>query len=124
MEENDELADIKTLTAKENITIMKKLVRAWDLGPMKAYDNNVGNRIFWKTLGDKLYISIDEARRLSCASCEHGNIDPKYLKAMEHIPYNRFDKDGGMRVWCDKFDFICHATRVCQAWEDEDGTSD
>ena len=119
MQEDDELMDAKAITAKENITIMKKLVKDWGLGPVKAYDNNVGNNVFWKALGDKLYISINEARRLSCASCEHGEIGPDYLKAMEHVPYNKYDKDGGIRVWCKKFDFICHANRCCAAWEED-----
>jgi len=113
----EELADAKALTARENMVVMKKLVKDWGLGPSKAYDNNIGNNSFWKMLADKWYISLEEARRRSCASCEYGRITPEYLKAMEHVPYNRFDRDGGIRVWCDKFDFICHATRCCSAWE-------
>jgi len=120
MEEND-LQEAKSLTTRGNLVIMKKLVKDWHLGPDKAYDNNISNNKFWNSIAKKWYVSLDEARRRSCANCEYGEIGPDYLKAMEHVPYNRFDKDGGMRVWCTKFDFICHATRVCQAWDkDED----
>ena len=116
---NEDLKDAKLLTAQGNLYIMKKLVKDWNLGPAKAYDNNIGNNAFWHTIAKKWYITADEARFRSCANCEHGNISPKFLKAMKHVPYNKFDKDGGMRVWCNKFDFICHATRVCVAWEED-----
>ena len=33
-------------------------------------------------------------------------------------PYTiKFDKDGGGRGYCHKFEFICHNLRVCKAWE-------
>lgn len=115
--ENDyvEYGDAKALTAKSNMTIMRKLVRDWNLGPIVGIDNNQGNNKFWKGFAIKMDITTKEARRLSCANCEYGSIKPKALESMEHIPYNKYDKDGGMRVWCDKFDFVCHAIRVCQA---------
>jgi len=109
--------EAKDLTAKGNMKIMRSLVKDWNLGPTAAHSNNQGNSEFWKSLADKLHIDVKAARRRSCANCENGNIQPLALKAMEHIPYNKYDKDGGMRVWCEKFDFICHATRSCQAWE-------
>jgi len=114
------LQEARELTAKENITTMRKLVRDWGLGPTVAYDNNQGNLKFWRATAAKKYVSIAEARRMSCANCEYGNIGPEALEAMEHIPYNKYDKDGGMRVWCEKFDFVCHATRVCHAWDSEE----
>ena len=110
--------EAKALTPKKNIEIMRGLVKDWHLGPAVAYDNNQKNAPYWRKLGAVMGMDEAAARRLSCASCRYGNIQPKYLKAMEHIPYNKFDKDGGMRVWCEKFDFICHANRVCQAWEE------
>lgn len=118
--ENDELQDAKSLTAKQNITIMRKLVKDWGLGPTIGIDNNQGNTSYWKARAKKWYISLPAARRRSCANCEYGNISPMYLEAMEHVPYNKFDKDGGSRVWCDKFDFICHSVRVCEAWDKPD----
>ena len=114
----DKFKEAKELTEQENMKIMRRLVRDWHLGPIKAYDNNIGNPKFWNELAKIWNISVKEARRSSCANCEYGKIEPAALEAMEHIKYNKFDKDGGIRVWCEKFDFICHATRVCQAWED------
>lgn len=114
------LDDARMLTAKGNITIMRKLVKDWHLGPDKAYDNSTGNSRFWNSIAKKWYISEEKARRRNCMNCEYGKTSPEFLEAMEHIPYNRFDKDGGQRVWCEKYDFICHATRVCSAgdWDD------
>jgi hypothetical protein len=39
---------------------------------------------------------------------------------MESITLDKFDMDGGGRGYCEKFDFVCHNLRVCQAWEEED----
>jgi len=115
---DNDLNEAKKLTANENMRIMRWLVKDWNLGPKVAYDNNQGNNRFWIEIAKKWSITTKEARRRSCANCEYGKIEPKYLEAMEHVPYNRFDRDGGIRVWCDKYDFICHATRVCMSWED------
>ena len=117
LDKAEDLAAAEALTSSKNLEIMISLAENWTLGPNKAYDNNQKNDKFWEDLAKKWFVSVDESRRRSCANCEHGNISPEFLKAMEHVPYNKFDNDGGMRVWCDKFDFICHATRVCQAWE-------
>jgi len=114
----DDLKEAKELTPRENMRILKWLVKDWNLGPKVAYDNNQGNNAFWNGIAKVWGIPTKEARRRSCANCEYGKIEADYLEAMEHIPYNKFDKDGGMRVWCDEFDFICHATRVCQKWEE------
>jgi len=111
-------AEAKELTVVENKKTMKRLIKDWGLGPAIGIDNNQGNNIFWKKYAGKMGIEVAEARRQSCANCEHGKIDPAALEAMEHIPYNKFDKDGGMRVWCEKFDFVCHATRVCIAFDE------
>lgn len=107
--------DAKKLTPKGNILILRKLVKDWGLGPEVAYDNSQKNNAFWKRSAKKWYITEAEARRRNCMNCEYGKVDPAYLEAMEHIPYNKFDRDGGQRIWCEKFDFICHATRVCLA---------
>jgi len=116
MMEND-IREAKDLTVKDNLDIMRWLLDDWHLGPKIAVDNNQGNNEFWGNMAKVWRVTDKEARRKSCANCEYGHIDPEHLEAMEHIPYNKFDKDGGMRVWCDRFDFICHATRVCQNWE-------
>jgi Tfp pilus assembly protein PilV len=110
------LLEARNLTAVKNMSIMENLVEHWHLGPKVAYDNQQKNDEFWESLAKVMFVTVDEARRYSCASCKYGNIRPEFLKEMEHIPYNDLDKDGGIRVWCDKFDFICHTTRVCQAY--------
>jgi len=116
--EDNDMQDVLDLTPKENIRIMRWLVKEWNLGPKVGIDNNQGNAAYWNNMSKVWGITPKEARRRSCANCEYGKLEPDDLKAMEHIPYNSYDKDGGMRVWCEKFDFICHATRVCQNWED------
>jgi len=114
-----DLTEIKELTVKKNILTMRSLVKDWSLGPNIGIDNNQGNSVYWDKISKIWDIPATEARRRSCANCEYGKLEPMHLEAMEHIPYNKFDKDGGMRVWCEKFDFICHATRVCQAWDQD-----
>jgi len=117
--EDNDLKEAKELTAKDNIKIMKWLVKDWNLGPIVGIDNNQGNNIYWKKIAGVWRIDTKEARRRSCANCEYGRVSPEWLEAMEHVPYNKYDKDGGMRVWCDQYDFICHATRVCARWEED-----
>lgn len=115
-----DIEEAKQLTVKENAETLKRLVADWGLGPSVGIDNMQGNASFWISAARKWNISVEEARRRSCANCEYGEISPEYLEAMEHIPYNKYDKDGGMRVWCEKWDFICHALRVCQSWDPAD----
>ena len=115
----EDMQEAEKLTVKKNFDTVRWLVKDWNLGPKVAYDNNQKNTSYWNRLAAIWGISTKEARRRSCANCEYGSNDTEILEAMEHIPYNALDKDGGMRVWCDKFDFICHATRVCQKWEED-----
>jgi len=61
-----------------------------------------------------------EARRRLCANCEYFQNDPMFQAKMEAIPLDKFDMDGGGRGYCEKFDFICHNLRACQAWEEDD----
>ena len=42
------------------------------------------------------------------------------MRAMEKVPFNKLDADGGGRGYCHRFDFICHNLRTCQAWERKD----
>lgn len=120
----ESVREAEELTIKGNSQIMKGLVDSRGLGPLVAKDNMQGNAAFWITSAKKWNISAKEARRRSCANCEYGKINTDYLKAMEHIPYNKYDKDGGIRVFCDKYEFICHATRVCQSWEEDTDEKD
>ena len=114
MEEND---DMTSLTAKGNMIITKTLVKDWSLGPKKATVDTKANKDYWSGLAKLWYVSEKEARRRFCANCEYFNNTPAALMNLEHIPINRFDRDGGGRGFCTKFDFICHNLRVCLAWD-------
>jgi hypothetical protein len=86
----------------------------WMLGPEKV---NQPNSEYWRKLGNIWRISPDQAKRNLCANCEYFNDSPDMLAQMESVPEDDYDKDGGGRGFCQKFDFICHNLRTCQAWE-------
>jgi len=110
--------------AKENLAITKWLSEYWHLGPEVGSENPGDNKPFWSKAA--LIWDMDEAdaRRRLCANCEYFVDTPKMLKALEKIPFNKFDETGGGRGFCKKFDFICHNLRVCQAWESNDPMSE
>lgn len=100
---------------KDEVMKNRDFVKAnWMLGPEKTQQPNSE---YWRKLATVWRISPDQARRNLCANCEYFNDGPDMLAKMEQIPEDAFDKDGGGRGWCNKFDFICHNLRVCQAWE-------
>jgi hypothetical protein len=37
---------------------------------------------------------------------------------MKSVPENAFDRNGGGRGYCHKYEFICHNLRVCDSWEE------
>jgi hypothetical protein len=118
-DEIDDLKDAKELTPEKNIKIMKDLVKNWNLGPIKASELRTANKHFWSNIAKVWYLTEKEARRRNCGNCEYGRTAPVWLESMEHIPNNAFDNNGGGRVWCTKFDFICHNLRVCMAYEEK-----
>ena len=65
-------------------------------------------------------VKPEQAKRQLCANCEYFDDTPEMLKMMENVPQDVFDKDGGGRGYCHKFDFICHNLRTCMAWEGKD----
>lgn len=107
-------------SAKENQTITMRLMEYWHLGPEVASPKPGDNKDYWATMAKVWDVSEDTARNRLCANCEYFCDTPKMLKAMEAIPYNKFDETGGGRGYCKKFDFICHNLRACQAWEGEE----
>jgi len=117
VEYNGRYKEARELTKKDNMVIMRSLVKDWTLGPAEAEVSVNGNKRFWVTFADKMMVSEKEGRRKRCGNCEYGDYSEGALEAMEHVPYNKYDIDGGGRVWCEKFDFICHNLRVCQAHE-------
>lgn len=102
----------------ENKKNMAGVKANWNLGPEKASPKPGDNKPYWSMMAKVWAISEPEARRQLCANCEYFEDTPRMMEAMEAIPFNAFDADGGGRGYCHKFDFICHNLRTCQAWEE------
>jgi len=110
----------KIVGTAENKVNLQRVVDNWNLGPDKASPKPGANPDYWDGLADIWGISSQEARRQLCANCEYFENTPEMMRAMEKIPFNALDADGGGRGYCHKFDFICHNLRTCQAWERKD----
>lgn len=85
----------------------------WNLGPEVVAEP--GN--YWRLMSMVWNVPQSQAKRQLCANCEYFNDTPEAMEAMEAVPQDAFDRDGGGRGYCHKFDFICHNLRTCQAWE-------
>lgn len=107
-------------TAKENMATTMWLAEYWNLGPEVASPKPGDNKDYWAKMAKVWDVPEDVARKRLCANCEYFVDTPKMLKAMDVVPFNKFDETGGGRGYCKKFDFICHNLRVCQAWEGDD----
>jgi hypothetical protein len=105
---------IEGLTKESNEKIRDTLMETQMLGPKNTQEANTE---FWRGLANVWRISPDQAKRRLCANCEYFDDAPETLEAMEVVPQDEFDKDGGGRGYCHKFEFICHNLRVCKAWE-------
>jgi hypothetical protein len=110
----------KIVSTSENRKNRQVVIDEWKLGPEKASVEPSANGPFWKGVAAAWDMSEKEARRRLCANCEYFQNDPMMQAKMESIPLDKFDMDGGGRGYCEKFDFICHNLRVCQAWEEGD----
>lgn len=104
---------------KELVANRDNVIRNWSLGPEKTSIENNGNPEYWKELGRIWNVSEKEARTRLCANCEYYDNTPGVQAKMMSVPNDKFDRDGGGRGFCVKFDFICHNLRVCQAWEEK-----
>ena len=102
------------ISAEENAKTRTFLTENWNLGPEKTAQPNMD---YWRTLSKVWRIAPEQAKRNLCANCEYFNDSPDMLAKMESVPEDQFDKDGGGRGWCSKWDFICHNLRTCRAWE-------
>ena len=110
----------KIVSEAESKKNMARVQADWNLGPEKASPKPSDNKPYWQEMARIWGISEGEARRQLCANCEYFENTPEMMRAMEKIPFNSFDADGGGRGYCHKFDFICHNLRTCQAWERKD----
>lgn len=114
----------KIVNAQQNQQNLQRVKDNWMLGPDKASPKPGANVPYWQGLAEVWGISEPEARRQLCANCEYFENTPEMMRAMEKIPFNALDADGGGRGYCHKFDFICHNLRACQAWERKDYESE
>jgi hypothetical protein len=105
---------IEGLTAESNKKTRDTLVETQMLGPVKV---DAPNSEYWRGLANVWRTSPDQAKRRLCANCEYFDDAPETLEAMEVVPEDEFDKDGGGRGYCDKFIFVCHHQRTCRQWE-------
>jgi hypothetical protein len=105
---------IEGLTAESNKKTRDTLVETQMLGPVKV---DAPNSEYWRGLANVWRTSPDQAKRRLCANCEYFDDQPETLEAMEVVPQDEFDKDGGGRGYCHKFEFCCHTLRTCKAWE-------
>lgn len=105
---------IEGLTAESNKKTRDTLVETQMLGPVKV---DAPNSEYWRGLANVWRTSPDQAKRRLCANCEYFEDTPEMLEAMDVVPQDEFDADGGGRGYCHKFEFICHNLRTCKAWE-------
>lgn len=106
--------EIEGLTAESNKKTRDTLVETQMLGPVKVDGPNTE---YWRGLANVWRTSPDQAKRRLCANCEYFEDTPEMLEAMDVVPQDEFDADGGGRGYCHKFEFICHNLRTCKAWE-------
>lgn len=109
------------ITAAENKKNMLVVLNDWLLGPEKPSNEPKANPEYWAKLAKAMQVDEKEARRRRCSNCEYYDNSTLTQSKMERIPWNQYDDGAGFRGYCDKFDFICHDLRSCQAWEEREG---
>jgi hypothetical protein len=105
---------IEGLTTESNEKTRTTLMVTQMLGPKKTAE---ANGEYWRSLANVWRTSPDQAKRQLCSNCEYFDDQPDTIEAMDVVPQDEFDKDGGGRGYCHKFEFICHNLRVCKSWE-------
>jgi hypothetical protein len=90
------------------------------LGPENPSNERGANSEYWIALGKAMQVDEAEARRRRCSNCEYYMNDTMTQAKMDRIPWNEWDVDAGFRGYCEKFSFICHDLRSCQAWEERE----
>lgn len=107
--------DAPLITKEQNAETRTFLMEKWMFGPEKTKANNSE---YWRDISVYWRTSPDQAKRNLCANCEYFNDSPDMLAKMEVVPEDKYDRDGGGRGWCSKWDFICHNLRTCKAWKE------
>ncbi len=108
------------ITAAENKKNTKVVIDDWMLGPEKPSNERDANPKYWIALGKAMQVDETEARRRRCGNCDYFINSTLMQAKMDKIPWNQWDEGAGFRGYCEKFDFICHDMRSCQAWEERE----
>lgn len=112
------------ITAAENKKNTQTVIDDWMLGPEKPTNERGANKQYWMALAKAMQVDEAEARRRRCSNCEYYDNSVMTQVKMDRIPWNEWDVDAGFRGYCEKFDFICHDLRSCQAWEEREQEED
>jgi len=112
------------ITAAENRANTQTVIDDWMLGPEKPSNERGANKPYWMALAKAMQVDEAEARRRRCSNCEYYDNSVMIQVKMDRIPWNQWDVDAGFRGYCNKFDFICHDLRSCQAWEEREFEED
>ena len=112
------------ITAAENKKNTLVVINDWMLGPEQPSNERGANADYWKKLGKAMQVNEAEARRRRCSNCEYYDNSTLTQAKMERIPWNEWDVGAGFRGYCDKFEFVCHDLRSCQAWEERESEED
>ena len=94
------------------------------LGPENPTNERGANKPYWMALAKAMQIDEAEARRRRCSNCEYYDNSVMKQVKMDRIPWNEWDVNAGFRGYCNKFEFICHDLRSCQAWEEREQEED
>jgi hypothetical protein len=112
------------ITAAENRKNTQVVIDDWMLGPKNPTNVRGANKPYWMALAKAMQVDEREARRRRCSNCEYYDNSTMTQAKMESIPWNQWDENAGFRGYCNKFDFICHDLRSCQAWEEREYESE
>jgi hypothetical protein len=107
-------SEMEPISKEENKKNRDHAANYWAFGPAKTAGPNTE---YWKEMAIRWKVKPEEAKRQLCANCEYFDDSPDMMKMMENVPLDVFDKDGGGRGYCHKFDFVCGSKRVCMAWD-------
>lgn len=112
------------ITAAENKKNTQTVIDDWMLGPERPSNERGANKPYWMALAKAMQVDETEARRRRCSNCEYYDNSVMTQVNMDRIPWNEWDVGAGFRGYCNKFDFICHDLRSCQAWEEREFDED
>ena len=108
------------ITASQNKKNTQVVIDDWMLGPEKPSNERGANPEYWRALGKAMQVDETEARRRRCGNCDYFINSTLMQAKMDKIPWNQWDEGAGFRGYCEKFSFICHDMRACQAWEERE----